>query len=80
MMVTNQYRAPVRRVTKRTARRLHSTGVAIYVLPCNMYIGNPWVQPMQLQPGEAFDSQINACEYYNCNSKTGRYLAYYTPA
>ena len=70
----------VERVTKRVARRLHSAGVAVWMLPCNMRLNNMWMYPMQLQSGETFDKQVNACEYYNCNPETGRYLAYYTPA
>lgn len=74
------YGTPVQRVTKRTARRLHSAGVAVWMLPCNMRVNNTWMQPAQLQATEAFDRQVNAYEYYNCAFETGRYAAYYAPA
>ena len=70
----------VKRVTNGVARRLHSAGVAVWMLPCNMRVDNQWMRPAQLQAREAFDRQVNAFEYYNCAFETGRYLAYYTPA
>lgn len=70
----------VKRVTKRVARRLHSAGVAVWILSCNMRVNNPWMRPAQLQACEAFDRQVNAYEHYNCTFETGRYASYYAPA
>jgi len=78
------------RVSKRTARRLFNGGTTIYALPCKVRLVDSsikykWLPPiflgckgfLGLYPNDDFDSVSNECTYYNCNSETGYYLAYY---
>lgn len=70
------------RVSKRTARRLFNEGTTVYALPCKVrLVDNRWFLPMCLGNAtnnyDDFESLSNGCTYYNCNSETGYYLAYF---
>lgn len=68
------------KIRKPVARRLFAEGKQFWMTPCNMRkecgilinsVGNYY-------DGETFDTIYNAFCYYNCNSETGRYPAFYT--
>lgn len=65
------------RVAKGAARSLFEGGEDVFILPCNIRIGNMWMQPMPIPRDEGFDRTVNAYTYYNCNAETGRYCSFY---
>ncbi len=65
------------RITKHAARKRHNEGLASYMLPCNMNPSNIWMKPVYTPQGATFAEIVNAFEYYNCNTETGRYAAFY---
>ena len=70
----------IRRVSRRTARRLFEEGKAIYVYTCLANPHSPWNQPSIWTKGAnalSFTAHDNAFSYYNCNNEMGRYPAYY---
>lgn len=68
------------RVTKSAARSLFRNGEDVFILPCNMRLGNMWMRPMPIPGDEDFDKTVNAYTYYNCNAETGRYCSFYRKA
>ena len=69
------------RISKAAARKLYQRGEEIYMLPCKLNPEGMYFNPMGLQideeNGSAFDSVVNAAEYYNCNYECGYYMAFY---
>ena len=71
----------LKRVQKRTAERLFvQEGKQIYIIPHKCRIDNMWIKPFEMTAKtiEEFRKQVNAFEYYNCNSGLGKYVSYYT--
>lgn len=81
-MIFRQF-GDLRRVDKRIARKLYNEGKDVMFCPCNMrpdhtfgmgilenkdWLGNE---------GKSFDEVSDWYTWYNCNSETGRYVAYY---
>lgn len=78
----NEYRGQTfTRISKAAAKKLYERGEEIYMLPCKLNPEGMYFQPMGLQideeNGSAFDSAVNAAEYYNCNYECGYYMAFY---
>ena len=67
------------RVAKPRAKKLFNTGKPLYLLPCMASPHSPWNQFALVDNMQArtFDQQVNAFEYYNCNSQMGKFAAYY---
>lgn len=70
------------RIYKPEARKRFMRGEQIFVLPCKVRLGNPWIQPSMIykdeqNPEATFDRIIREYEWYNCNKDTGYYAAYY---
>ena len=66
----------MRKITKRTARKLYNNGMVVYTIPCKL---NPYntLWNFLFKINGDFDNYVNACEWYNCNNETGNYLHYY---
>lgn len=78
-----------KRVSKGKAKRIYNNGYAIIVCPCNLRPDSIWkpyghfyrrdnddvYEPIDRE--EQFDYKTNRFAYYNCNSESGNYLAYY---
>lgn len=74
----------VKRINKKTARRLFYEGKKIYLLPCNVRLNNMWIEPQAIQKIDfeesetLFDYIVNCYELYTCNyQELGRYASYY---
>ncbi len=69
------------RINKVQARKQYNAGGTVYVLPCKVRFDNMWIAPFQMNrehlQDEDFDKVINAYEFYNCMSETGRRSAFY---
>lgn len=74
----------LRRIDKKEARRRFTNKGAIYLLPSKVGLGSAWVKPVEVSgfkendfSVEAFDKQLNAFAYYNCNDELGKAIHYY---
>lgn len=69
------------RIGKAAARKMYNAGQIVYFCAVNMRPGAPWNPEIaqQINPAdpETFEQRVNAFEYYNCSSETGRYTAFY---
>lgn len=65
------------KITKTQARKMHSEGKDVYILPNNMCTNSWWMAPCLLQPTDNFDKFCGEYQYYNCNAETGRRIAFY---
>ena len=67
------------RVTKKQARAAYDNGLTIMLCPVKMRPFTQWhfEQYASKDSGDTFDAAVNSFEYYNCNSETGRYTAFY---
>ena len=67
------------RISKPAARKLSLEGKPIVLSPVNYW--NPYeITPDAKDPFRSFDKDVNAFEFYNCNSSTSRYSAFYRKA
>ena len=67
------------RISKTAARKLYLEGKPIVLSPVNYW--NPYeITPDAKDPSRSFDKDVNAFEFYNCNSLTGKYSAFYCKA
>lgn len=76
-----------RKINKRTARKMFAEGKVFYIVPCNMrpqpehYFGFNMTRAVDDYTRACvysnFDALVNEYSYYNCNSVTGRNIAYY---
>jgi hypothetical protein len=67
------------RISKAAARKAYAAGESVYMCPVFMNPDSPIFVPFRpVNDGTKFDFWVNACTYYNCNSETGKYLAFYT--
>lgn len=68
------------KITRTTARKIHAEGKQVYALPCNMRTDSMWMPPVEIPTDRDFDKFCNEYQYYNCNSETGRRIAFYKEA
>lgn len=74
------------RINKATARKLYESGKEVFFCPCNLNPLSPWGLGIWEHPadwgnnGQRFDDIVTAYTWYNCNSETGRYVAFYVMA
>lgn len=72
----------LKKIQKRTARKLFNQGKVIRILPCNVRLDNKWLQPMEIANWYSgivwdFDWLINSYEHYQCIHELGRYCHYF---
>ena len=67
------------RVTKKQARAAYDSGFTVLFCPVKMRLFTPWHLEAYVDKscGREFNTEVNSFEYYNCNSETGRYTAFY---
>ena len=67
------------RVAKNKARSAYDGGFTVLFCPVKMIPFTPWHLETYVDKnsGCEFDTQVNSFEYYNCNSETGLYTAFY---
>ena len=71
------------RVDKRVARRLYNAGEDIWLCPCNMKPSHSWGmaclenKDFVGNKNHTFEEVVKWYEWYNCNTETGRYVAFY---
>lgn len=68
------------KITRPVARRLFESGERIYLLPCKVRVGNPWINPMRASKNEdtnSFDNIVSLYEYWNCDSELGKSVSCY---
>lgn len=79
------------RISKTTAKKLFLNGEKIEMFPCKAVPGSVWFPYGYTISREAqkvyaidetgiknrFDSLVNSFEFYNCNSQSGYYAAFY---
>lgn len=65
----------MKRIEKRTARRLYNKGFKIWAVPAKMNPYSVWVHPSKVE-GD-FDKWVKSFIFYNCTPETGRYPHYY---
>ena len=70
------------RVTKKQALAAYDSGLTVLLCPVKMRPFTPWHLEAYVDKssGCEFNTQANSFEYYNCNSETGRYTAFYIQA
>lgn len=68
----------MKKINKATARKLWEQGKEFWMCACNMRpeCGN-LIQPQYHKDFASFNVLYNNFCYYNCNSETGRYPAFY---
>lgn len=72
----------LKRITKTRAKTLYSQGKKVLFVPCKLNPFNMWGlgiwENNQLDGQfETFEKLVNAYEFYNCSSETGKYIAFY---
>lgn len=73
------------RVTKKQARAAYNNGLTVLWCPVNLAPFTGWGLEMPINADnwncdrKPFDEVLNEYEFYNCNSKTGKYPAFYIP-
>ena len=67
------------RVTKKQAMAAYDSGFTVLLCPVKMRPFTPWHLEAYVDKsyGYPFNDTVNSFEYYNCNSETGRYTAFY---
>lgn len=72
-----------KRITKKEAARRYNAGEIVRICPVNVSPVNIWgmfsdaVNNHTAPICTDFETVVNAFTYYNCNSETGKYPAYY---
>lgn len=73
-----------KRISKAAAKKEYENGKTIRFVPCKIAPVNAWgigFDECKAEGGAEyagrFESLVNAITWYNCNSATGYYLAYY---
>lgn len=64
-------------ISKVTAKRYHSNGEIVYVLPENASPLSPWNILGRIMPDKDFESELNAYRYYNCNAELGKNVRFF---
>ncbi len=70
----------VKRISKRTARKMFNNGKRVMFCPVNCNPLHPYYSFgvwCDKSFGESFDSQCTTYQFYNCNGELGRYIAFY---
>lgn len=84
-MTIKEHRFEFIRVDKKTARRAYNNGLNVVFCPVNISPLNKWGLEMTMNCENLncnfieFDKLVNEYEFYNCNSETGKYTAFYIP-
>lgn len=66
------------RTTKAHARKLHSEGKSVFVLPSKVSTWSVWYQVKYAIPRDMdFDKYCAEYAWYNCNDETGHGLTFY---
>lgn len=68
-----------KRITKHAAFTAYKNGDTIYLCPVNFAPGSIWrpEMPIKNDTPRKWEAIINEFQYYNCNSKAGKYVAFY---
>lgn len=68
-----------KRVTKKQARAAYNSGLTVLLCPVKMRPFTRWHLETyaKKKSGCEFSASVSGFEYYNCNSETGRYTAFY---
>lgn len=68
-----------KRITKRTAKKIYEMGEPILFCPVNLIPGGMWGNGCAIvkEEGRTFERAVSEFEFYNCNSETGYYTAFY---
>ena len=79
----------MKKITKNQAWEKFKKGKTIYLLPSKANLNSIWVSPYSLTKQsyeensiyenlfDFFNCMLNAYSYYNCNSETGKRIAFY---
>lgn len=71
------------RINKRTAEKAYNNGKTVIFCPVNVRPFTFWHLEIEISKnsqgnnGVAFKQVVNNFEFYNCNSETGKYTAFY---
>lgn len=75
-----------KRISKQEARKRYQDGLSTIFCPVNMHPFHKFFRmSIEINPAnincnyQAFETVLNAFEWYNCNSETGYYTAFYIP-
>lgn len=67
-----------RRVTKPCAKKMHNSGVVVYMCPKKLRPDSAWGYTGKIMPDDDFDEVVSEYEYYNCcTNKEGRCCSFY---
>lgn len=75
----------LKRIPKNIAKSVYNHGLDVLLIPVNCNPVNPywnlgiWENNKLWGQEETFEKLCNAFEWYNCNSETGKYIAFYIP-
>lgn len=78
-----QYNGNLTRITKTTAKKLYNAGHDVLFIPCNLHPENNfyslgiWENVNLCGQYDSFETLCNYFAAYNCNSETGKYIAFY---
>lgn len=79
-----------KRISKKAARNAYKNGLTVIICPCYLYPFSEWGVANKINRKyrekfvideigviNDFNNFISSFEYYNCNSETGNYTAFY---
>ena len=72
----------IKRIDKRTAKKLYNNGKDVLFIPCNLRPDNMWGlgiwQNKDLNGQyDDFDKLVMWYSWYNCTAETGKYISFY---
>ena len=75
----------VKRISKKTARKMFEQGKTIYIQSCRFHPFGVWSQMIDINKENDsfsygtynFDMYVNSFEYYNCSFEQGYYASFY---
>ena len=66
------------KITKTQARKMHTEGITVYCLPCNVHPNNIWVGMGEILPDYDFEKFCKEYAFYNCGTNyLGKRIAFY---
>lgn len=65
-------------INKKNAEKLHKNGGNVYILPSKIDPKNVYIMPAKIGKNADFSAVLTEYIYYNCNTETGRGVAFYT--
>lgn len=73
-----------KRIPKNKARSAYNHNLTVILCPCNLRPFNFWSIGSarinkKTSDQDNFDNIVNYFEYYNCNTDSGKYTAFYIP-